>query len=139
MRTPERSFTRKGESVQHGETNNVTTVRERWGDAAPEWIVVLAEACNQQSQTKVGKLLGVSPTVINQALRNVYPSPLTKLEQKVRGELMRETVRCPVLGEITKRRCLDEQNRPYAATNPVRVELRRACARCPNSISKEPR
>lgn len=112
--------------------SNVTVARGAWGKAAPEWIVVLAESCDTQSQAAVARKLGVSGAMINQALKNTYAGRLDRLEQRVRGDLMNETVACPVLGEITKRRCVDEQGRPYAATNALRVELRRACLRCPN-------
>jgi len=116
---------------------NVALAHKSWGAAAPEWVIVLAETADRTTQTSIAKRLGVSPTVINQALRNTYPSPLTKLEQKVRGELMGQMVDCPVLGEITTRKCIDTQGRPYAATNALRVELRRACPRCPNSAANK--
>lgn len=119
------------------EAINVAKARQRWGSAAPEWILLLAEACDKVGQTSIAKKLGVSSTVISQALSNTYPSPLGSLERRVRGELMNETVACPVLGEITKRRCMDEQGRDYAATNALRVELRRACPRCANFLKKE--
>lgn len=115
---------------------NIDRARERWGAAAPQWIVALAEACDQSGQSATAKRLGYSGPVINAALGNVYKGRLDLLEQKVRGELMSECVRCPVLGEISKRRCVDEQSRPYAATNQLRVELRRACARCDNLIRR---
>lgn len=119
--------------------SNVAAARRAWGAAAPEWIIVLAEACDARSssQTALAKRLGYSTAVINQALKNTYAGRLDKLEQKVRGELMNECVACPVLGEITRRRCIDEQSRTYAATNALRVELRRACPRCPNRHQKD--
>jgi hypothetical protein len=119
-------------------TSNVTLAKSCWGDAAPEWIISLAEACDaaHSSQAAVSRRLGVSGAMINQALRNCYAGRMDKLETRVRGELMNERVGCPVLGDITKRKCLDEQSRPYAATNAVRVELRRACARCANQIRR---
>lgn len=117
-------------------TINMDRARERWGDAAPEWVVVLAEACDAGGQTAIAKKLGISGAQVSQALSNSYPGRLDKLEQRVRGELMNEHVRCPVLGEISKRQCLDEQSKPYASTNALRVELRRACARCDNQIRR---
>lgn len=115
---------------------NVAVARHAWGEAAPEWIIVLAEACDQSSQAAVARRLGVSGAQINQALHNTYAGRLDRLEQRVRGTLMNECVTCPVLGEITRRRCIDEQGRPYAATNALRVELRRACKTCVNRNSK---
>lgn len=119
-------------------TNNVTLVKTCWGEAAPEWIIALAEACDgvNSSQAAVSRRLGVSGAMINQALRNTYAGRMDKLEARVRGELMNERVACPVLGDITKRRCIDEQSREYAATNVLRIELRRSCPRCPNQLRR---
>lgn len=117
-------------------TSNADRARARWGAAAPEWIVVLARSCDQFGQTAMGKRLGVSGAVISATLSNSYAGRLDKIEQRVRGELMKERVLCPVLGDISKRQCLDEQSREYASTNALRVELRRACPRCPNQIRR---
>ncbi len=115
-----------------GETN-VAVARRSWGEAAPEWVAVMAEAADATSQADVSRRLGVSSAQINQALRNSYAGRVDRLEARVRGELMNEKVGCPVLGEITKRRCLDEQRRNTGAPqNAVRVELRRACRKCTN-------
>jgi len=119
-----------------GETN-VAMARGAWGEAAPEWVIVLASACDASTQSAVAKKLGVSSAMINTALKNTYTGRMDKLEARVRGELLNEKVRCPVLGDITKRKCLDAQGRSYAATNAMRVELRRACPRCPNGGAKE--
>lgn len=113
--------------------------RAAWGDAAPEWVIVLAMACDASSQSAVSERLGkgASTGVVNTVIQNKYTGRMDKVEARVRGELMNERVRCPVLGDITKRRCLDEQTRAYAATNAVRVELRRACRRCANAMQKD--
>lgn len=116
---------------------NLEMARGAWGEAAPEWVLVLAQACDAGTQSAVAKRLSVSAAMINTALKKTYSGRMDRLEIKVRGELMGQTVTCPVLGTITKRRCFDEQTRPYAATNAIRVELRRACPRCPNVMSKE--
>jgi hypothetical protein len=109
---------------------NVAAATRAWGQAAPEWVVVLAQACDASSQVQVGKRLGVSGSLVNQIVHNRYSAGLDRIEQRVRGELMAETVDCPVLGEISTRRCLDEQQRPFASTNPLRVQLYRACRSC---------
>jgi len=111
---------------------NAANVRASWGVRPPEWVSALAEACDATSQGKVAARLGVSPTVVNQALKNCYGGRLDHFEQRVRGELMRETVPCPILAEITKRECLDHQERGYEATNSMRVRLFQMCRRCPN-------
>ena len=43
---------------------------------------------------------------------------------------MAETVRCPVMGTLSKRSCLDNQALPQAFTNPMRAALGRACKTC---------
>ena len=122
----------------------VKTSHERaiaaWGDQAPDWVLALAKACDNASQGAVGKRLGVSAAVVNQALGNSYKGRLDLVIERVKGELMHETVRCPVLGDISKRDCLDNQKRGYGATNPTRVKLSKTCPTCPNreaACSKE--
>jgi hypothetical protein len=44
-------------------------------------------------------------------------------------------VDCPIIGEIPKQRCMEHQSRPFAATNPLRVQLYRACKTCPENRS----
>ncbi len=102
------------------------------GGEVPEWIWALAEACDCSSQGQIAKRLGISPAVVNQVLGNAYKGRLDRVEARVRGELMRETVRCPVLAAISKRDCLDHQKAKFSATNPLRVRLYRACKTCPN-------
>ncbi len=100
------------------------------------WLEVLAEECKRTSQKKVADHLGkgISDTMISQALKGVYPSQkgLLKLQTKVEGAYMGKTINCPVSGEIARDICIDNQGRPFAATNPQRVALYRACPTCPN-------
>ena len=92
-----------------------------------DWIEVLRGEVNRTSQRQVAKRLGVSAAVVSLVLSGQYPASTESLEQRVRGELMSECVECPVLGEIDRRWCLDWQSKPFAATNPVRVKVYRAC------------
>ena len=99
-----------------------------------DWIYVLQQACNDSSQNRIAVRLGVSSSMISQALRGKYPGDLSGLQKRVEGELMGSAVSCPVLGEISSRQCLDCQRMPFAATNAQRVRLYRACrSGCPNS------
>ncbi|TGG92507.1 XRE family transcriptional regulator [Natronospirillum operosum] len=99
-----------------------------------DWMEVLREECKHTSQNRMAQRLGVSSSMVSQALKGVYPGDLSKLQRRVEGELMGSSVNCPVLGEISTRECLDCQRRPFAATNAQRVRLYRACrSGCPNS------
>lgn len=116
---------------------NVKRARAAWGgDKTPDWIEALAGACDlAKSQGQVAERLGISAAAVNQVLGNSYKGRLDRVEQRVRGELMKQTVICPVLGEISTRDCLDHQARsikPFHATNPLRVRLHQACPTCPN-------
>ena len=71
--------------------------------------------------------------VVNQAIGNSYKGRLDRIESRVRGELMAATVACPVLGDISTRDCLDHHTRKFAATNPQRRMLARACPECPHN------
>lgn len=104
---------------------------------SPAWIEVLRAECGRSGQKKTANRLGVSAAQVNQVLKGAYKGNPAKLEQRVRGELMRETVRCPVLGEINTRRCLDEQVRPLSLGNRIQVRVYRACrGGCPNYREK---
>lgn len=84
------------------------------------------------SQVKVAEELRVSSAVVSTLLKDKYPGSVEAMEQRIRGEFMAETVRCPVLGDLSKRSCLDNQALPMAFTNPVRAALGRACKTCVN-------
>ena len=115
-------------------TLNLVRARAAWNDdKTPDWIVALAGACDlSKSQGQVAERLGISAAAVNQVLGNSYKGRLDRIEQRVRGELMRKTVACPVLGEISTRDCLDHQARKFRATNPLRVRLHQTCPTCPN-------
>lgn len=102
-------------------------------DSTLDWLEALRRACAETSQSKVAARLHVSTTMVCQALAGKYRGNLGNLEARVRGELMNRTVDCPVLGEISLRRCQDEQRRPFATTNHIRVQLYLACrGTCPH-------
>jgi hypothetical protein len=114
-------------------TANRDMAQTSWAAPVPDWILVLAEQCDRSSQSSVAKQLDVSPAMINQTLKNAYKGNLSRLETRVRGEFMKEVVMCPVLGEISSRDCLDHSGRKFSATNPLRVQLYKACRGCPNN------
>jgi hypothetical protein len=93
----------------------------------------LERACDHLgSQNAVAKALNVSVTMVNQALKHSYRGDLDSLARRIRGVFLGQTHRCPVLGEINDKTCLDEQSRPLVFTNPLRVSIYRACKTCPH-------
>lgn len=104
-----------------------------WRGNPPDWIIVLAEEVDRTSQTVAGRRIGYSSSVISQTLAGSYKGDLRSLEAAVRGALMGATLECPVLGEIAKDHCLEEQKIARAATSGLRMQLARACKTCPHS------
>jgi hypothetical protein len=97
------------------------------------WTDRLRLECARTSQSKVAERIGYSPAVVNQVLGGSYKGDLRAVQKAVEGALMGATVECPVLGTIGGNRCLEEQRRPFAATNPNRVRLFKTCPTCPNN------
>lgn len=99
-----------------------------------DWLVALREELKAIGLRHLAQRLGLSPTTVHQVLKGNYKGNLKRIEERVRGELLHKTVDCPVLGEISARKCLDWQARPFAATNPTRVAVWKACrAGCKHS------
>jgi len=96
----------------------------------PKWLQELRAQCQVSSQRKVGEKLGYSNAVINQVLKGTYQGDIKKVEQKVRGAFLGETVGCPILGELSKNKCVEHQNAKYSSVNRLRVQLYRTCPGC---------
>lgn len=101
------------------------------------WIGALRAECQRTSQAKAGARLGVSGSTVNQVLKGTYNGDLERIQGLVEGELMNATVDCPVLGELPRNRCLENQRRPFAATSPTRVALYHACQACAHNRRKQ--
>lgn len=111
----------------------VDIAKAAWADEPPDWVKVLAETCDLLGQQTTAQRIGMSGSVVNETLRNKYKGRLDRVEGRVRGALMGKTVSCPVLGDdLARDRCLKLQRRPFAATNPERVQLFRTCPTCPH-------
>lgn len=114
-------------------TDFVARAIAAWGEA-PDWIVALAKACSESSLKPVSRSLGYSVATISQVLSNSYRGDVDRVAEMVRGALMQATVDCPVIGEIGRDRCLQEQDEPFRATSAFRAQLYHACrSGCPHS------
>lgn len=109
--------------------SNLEIARDAWGAPLPDWIDVLANACDTSSQQKVATAIGCfSNAAISQTLHNKYPGNIENVEYAVRGALMDAEVRCPVMGDINTHRCLDLQTRPLSRMNGfLFVQTHKAC------------
>ena len=108
-----------------------------------DWIKVLEAECQKTSQQKVAAILKQnnsfpSTTTINQVIKGKYPGRTDRLQALVEGKFMSGTVDCPVVGPIPSDQCIEYQGRPYAPTNPTRIQLYKACrGGCPHSNIKD--
>lgn len=119
--------------------NALDVVEEHYGDDAPEWVLALAEECVRTSNGKTAKLLGYSAGLISNVLRNKYKASTASIEQAIRGVLMKETITCPVIGELDKAKCLRwrklaKLNNP---ANSLHIRMNRACRSCANNQENE--
>ena len=104
----------------------------------PEWMVVLRAHAKAHGQRKAAADIGYSAPVVNQVLKGHYAGDLKAVQAKVEGALMGATVECPVIGEMPRNRCIEHQARAnrFATSNPLRVQLSKACPKCPNRRSQ---
>jgi hypothetical protein len=83
-------------------------------------------------QRAVARGIGKSPSAVNQVLHGSYrgcPDAILRRVEEVYGA---SQVQCPVLGEIPLGKCAEHKAREFAATNPQRVRMYRACRACTN-------
>lgn len=130
-------MSRGPEAGQRTKTDFRSKARAAWGDDLPDWVAELADVATETSQVMAAKRIGYSPAVLSHVFAKTYSGDIARVEARVRGALMHETVECPVLGDIGRHRCLDEQKVPFGPTSSIRVKLYRACrAGCPHSRLK---
>lgn len=114
-------------------SDNLDKARAAWGDL-PDWVLALAEACDAETQAAVGRRIDYSGSAVSQVLSGTYRGDLPRVEIAVRGALMAETVRCPMLGDIARNVCLNWQRRPFSTASSNAVRMHQACrSNCPHS------
>ena len=109
-----------------------------WGEEMPLEIRVLAEHADAGSGSATARKIGMSAASVSHLInRSSENHDLDKCLARIRGALLRETVTCPVWGEIGRDRCLTEQALPFMPTSSARAECYRACrSGCPHSRLK---
>lgn len=108
-------------------TDFLANAREAWGAALPEWVEELAKFAARTSGVAAAKRIGMSASVVTSVCKARYTGDLGAVEARVRGALMNESVDCPVLGEITRDHCLDEQKKKHVGSSAIRTRLYQAC------------
>ena len=100
------------------------------------WLEVLKAEVAATSLAVVSEKLGLSRTLISQVCNEKYPGDLARVQMLVEGNLMGQTVNCPILGEIPVHQCLAHQRRGPSdvGSRPMDIKLWKACrSGCPHS------
>lgn len=95
--------------------------------APPDWLQVLRAACGAGSQARTAEQLGISEATVSQALSGTYKAATTRIERRVRGELLGTTCECRVMGDVSTRVCQDVQERRPPIANPQHAQAWFAC------------
>jgi hypothetical protein len=99
------------------------------------WKKVLMDQIAQRSQAAVARELSLSAATISMIVNGKYPAGSDRIERLVRGRYMGAKVFCPAAGfEMGLHQCTEFQGRPFAATNPLRVQMYVTCPTCVNRI-----
>ncbi|RJF70900.1 transcriptional regulator [Rhodopseudomonas palustris] len=116
----------------------VANTAAAWGDALPDWVAELAREATRTTATRTARRIGYSPAVLSAVFAAKYQGNMKTVEARVRGALMGLTVDCPVVGEIGRDRCLDQQRMGNTGASSIRARLYRACrGDCQHSNLKE--
>lgn len=91
---------------------------------------LLDEMVETLGLAQVAERTGYSKSAICHVQRGTYRGNTSRVLAKVEAVFAQRPVSCPILGEIPFSRCMVEQNRPFAAVNPLRVRLARTCPKC---------
>jgi hypothetical protein len=114
---------------------NLQRAIEAWGAELPEWVRVLATACDASNQRGVGTLLGKSSGYISRIINNQYRGDLAEAERLVRARLCHEDVHCPIWNSpIPLSSCMRHRRRGRdVPSNTIQQSYLRVCPRCPNN------
>lgn len=93
----------------------------------PDWLAALRADCEATNQELAGDRCGMSPATVSQLLSGTYAAATTRMERRVRGELLGATCACPVMGEVSTRVCQDVQERKPPIANPQHAQAWFAC------------
>lgn len=92
-----------------------------------EWIAALRAECDRTTQAQAAARLGLSEATVSQVLSGTYKAATTRVERRVRGELLGATCECPVMGDVSTRVCQTVQERQLPIPNPQHMQAFFAC------------
>jgi hypothetical protein len=118
--------------VNHG--TNLAKAIAAWGGDLPDWVRLLASACDTANQRSVAERLGKSPGYVSRLINQSYAGSYSEAETLVRAAFGGEGVVCPAFGDtIPLASCLRSRRRRDLPTTAIRRLYARLCPTCPNN------
>lgn len=109
-----------------------------WGEPLPEWVRMLAQACDRASQREAADRLGQSSATVSKVIRRVYAGDYAEIERKVRAAFSAERVLCPVTGAMIQlKTCLRNRRRQGPPREWLHGEYDRRCPNCTHNTDQE--
>lgn len=97
-------------------------------------LLLLRDKVAELGQAEVARRIEYASSTISQILGGSYAGNPDNVLAKVEEVFGTSTVNCPYFGyPIPLSACAKHRTRPFAATNPQRVQLFRACHSCPHN------
>lgn len=110
---------------------NIERARAAWGNDMPNWVRLLASACDTTNQRDVGAQLGKSSGYISKLINRNYPGDMDEAERLVRATFGKEDVVCPLWGPIPLNSCMTARRRKAPPRNHAHRLHRKHCPTCP--------
>lgn len=110
---------------------NLAAAAKAWGADMPNWVRLLASACDASNQRDVGTKLGKSSGYISKLINRNYPGDMDEAERLVRATFGNEDVVCPLWGPIPLSSCMRARRRKGLPRNQSHRLHRQHCPTCP--------
>ena len=124
----------------NSEAINLARAQGAWGDDMPEWVRILAKACDAATQREVGERLDRSGGYVSRVLSRTYAGSYEEAEQLVRSRLAADEVLCPIWNEaIPLRACIRNRRRKGSPRTQAHHAYARTCPHCPNNTDIDER
>ncbi|KQM23142.1 hypothetical protein ASE73_02645 [Sphingomonas sp. Leaf24] len=118
-------------------STNLEKASGAWGSDLPEWVSLLANACDRTSQRAVAEQLGKSGGYVSRLINRAYAGSYPEAEQQVRARFGSDRVACPLWGEIPLSSCIRQRRRTDPPNNHMRHAAARTCPTCPNNTDQK--
>lgn len=116
---------------------NLVKATDAWGEAMPDWVRLLANACDRTSQRAAAERLARSSGYVSRLLSRKYEGSYEEAETIVRAAYAGASVACPAIGDaIPLSGCVRNRRRAGPPRNHLQQLFARHCPRCPLNTDK---